>query len=87
MTKQKAQQVGLDGVEAGVELGTGDREVAGLRIGSETVEKVTTKEGTTEIVYISGSQPVGRDPLGSSTTFSQGLPKTIRKHRYLHYDS
>lgn len=25
--------------------------------------------------------------LGGPTTLSQGPPKTIRKHRYLHYDS
>ena len=38
-------------------------------------------------LYISGSQPVGRNPLGDQTTLSQRLPKSIKKHRYLHYDS
>lgn len=33
------------------------------------------------------SQPVGHDPFRDRMAFSQGLPKTIRKHRYLHYDS
>ena len=27
------------------------------------------------------------EPLGDQVTFSQGLPKTVRKHIYLHYDS
>jgi hypothetical protein len=33
-----------------------------------------------------GAQPVGHDPFGSQTTLSKGLPNTIRKHRYLHYN-
>lgn len=32
------------------------------------------------------SQPVGKDPHGDWMTLSQGLTKTIRKHRYLGYD-
>jgi hypothetical protein len=37
--------------------------------------------------FVSGSQPVARDPLLGPMTFSQALPKTIRKRQYLHYGS
>lgn len=39
--------------------------------------------------YDSGSQPMGQDLFGSQTILSQGQgsPKTIIKHRYLHYVS
>uniref|UniRef100_A0A8C9CRZ8 Uncharacterized protein n=1 Tax=Peromyscus maniculatus bairdii TaxID=230844 RepID=A0A8C9CRZ8_PERMB len=40
-----------------------------------------------ENLYISGSHPVSRDLIGSQMTLSQKSPKTIRKHRYLHYNS
>ena len=33
------------------------------------------------------SQPVGHNPFGGWMTLSQGSPKAIRKHRYLHYYS
>jgi hypothetical protein len=32
-------------------------------------------------------QPVGREPFEGQTTLSQGLPKTMRKHGYLHHNS
>lgn len=34
-----------------------------------------------------GSQLVGHTPFGGWMTLSQRLPKTLRKHRYLHYNS
>lgn len=39
----------------------------------------------TTILEIIGSQPVGLYPFGVSNL--QGSPKTIRKHRYFHYNS
>ena len=39
------------------------------------------------ICYTSGSQPVGHNPLWGSNDPFRGSPKTIRKQRYLHYDS
>jgi hypothetical protein len=39
-----------------------------------------------DLFYTSDSQLVGHDPFGGKITLSQGLLKTIEKHRYLHYD-
>lgn len=45
-----------------------------------------TRELSSRIPRISGSQSVGWDP-GDQKTLSQGSPKTIGKPRDLHYDS
>lgn len=37
-----------------------------------------------QINYVSGSQPVGLDPLGGQMAFSHGSPKAMEKHRYFY---
>lgn len=46
-----------------------------------------SKEAVSREAWIGGSPPVGRDPDGGQITLSQGMLKTIRKLRYLHYNS
>ena len=45
------------------------------------------KQALGQDAIMQGSQPVDHNLFDSQMTFSQGSPKIIEKHRYLHYDS